>query len=519
MFAGLMVFPLFLHGVSEKEDTSPQKVINSPHFQRNPKPLPKPVRISKDAVVRVFALRHLQKEEINVFSGRGEGYITIGHPTERIIGSATGFFVETDRKDKMTLVTVAHLFNTIPSQTKNLEFLVEYKGQRIRLDNAEIAFQPDRDFAVIHFSEKSFPERDSVQTLRLRDIPFSEEGTEELYAMGFIEGDLTTVRTKDIKHHYSRDAFSFIMDKTEVNGMGGAPLLDKEGRVALVFGENFYNYGYGYKAEGLRELIQSPVCDDSLKNCITKAGWGLYQSAKNGNAESQRLLLRIANSCSDCFSQFVGSLNAMKFPATESEFILFEEAAARNNFDIFYSVVDQSSQIQWSDGKKNDQEIQVDFGESEILNKFWEKGLVLQEKWDHPDMQYILCDAWLQSLDPVISNGDEVIRCFMKPAVQGFSQAQWFVGLLWHKGFAGADKHINMSSALEWWKRAALMGHPTACDTLLELYFVTNEGEKCQGEPECPALIRIYHTVKDSCGWGSSLRSAEGRKTGQKRPD
>ena len=505
MFVGLMVFPLFLHGVVKEKNPPSRKVISRPIFPENPKPLPTPVKASKDAVVKVFALRHLQKEEISVFAERGEGFITMARATEEIMGSATGFFVETDRKDKVTLVTVAHLFNTVPARTKDLEFVIEYKGQRIHLDTAQLAFQPDRDFVVIHFPAKNFPEVDSVKTLGFRGAPFSAQEIEELYAVGFIEDILTAVRAKDIKHHYSRDAFSFIMNKSEVNGLAGAPLLDEEGRVAIVFNENFSNYGYGYKVEGLSELIEAPVCDDSFKNCIIKAGWGLYQSAKSGNKESQRLLLRIADSCSDCFSQFVGSLNTMKFPATESEFILFQEAAGRSNFDIFYSIIDQSSQIHWDDGKKNDQEITVDFGEAQILSEFWRKGRILKEKWNHPDMQYILCDAYLQSLDPVISNGEEIIRCFMEPADQGFAQAQWFVGLLWHEGFAGGDKHINMSSALEWWKRAALMGHPTACDTILHLYLVTNQGKTCQDELECSELIHIHQTITDACGWGIFL--------------
>ena len=431
LIACLMSYPVFLYGAVAGQDQFPLSVEEN-----------------KDSVVKLFALNP-------------------NNPTQGI-QYGTGFLVENDKPDYVTVTTVAHFF-LIPFLTgEPFEFIMEYKGKTVSLDDREFSFDPLQDMAFVHIPKEELEEGQSVKPLAIRKTPLRSE--ESLYTMGFPFGYFCRIQATDIKPHPPHQGdFAFMLNRTEVGGASGAPLMDQEGKLVLIYKKNYFNSGFGSEVSGLTELMKDASCPGSLRECVSDAGKKLYYAGKAGDSKAQVLILQLGSACPGCFENFMRFVDVYDRTAMQENWNFFADGASKVSLSFLYPRIKKT---------KNPEEI----------NDFWRRGRPLAEK-GYPHIQHILCEAWLNHLDQTDPNTEQISRCFHEPALGGFSQSQWAMAVILF--------HSDRVAALGWLEKAALQGHRKSCRTIKQLY--NRDSEICLEELGCDEVVRIHSTVKEIC--------------------
>ena len=398
-------------------------------------------------------------------------------PDKEILLRGTGFFLENNREDRVTVVTVFNFFNILSFLRLSVTFEMQYKGKTFSLEGAEISLLHLQNLAIIHLPKEKFDMGPSVKPLQMRDTPL--ERGELLFIDGFPIGHFERIGAIDIKYHKDWDTLAFMMDRTNMVGATGAPLVDKNEKLVSILMRSFYNYGYGFKdVTELNELMKAESCTNPLTDCILEAGKKLYDAAKAGDVRSQLLLFQINEICAGCFVHFLRSIGVLD-DSTRVLRLLdgLKKQASESYLGILYLRMVWKS---WGP-RLNRREIE----------SFWQQGNQLAEEEGYPDIRYMLCDLSLEKFEKALISPDDILKCFLGSARQGFSQSQWAVGGLY-------SGRYDIVTAFEWWGKAALQGHYDACDMVTKLYI--RQGDKCQpGELSCDTLAHVYKNVKDIC--------------------
>ena len=431
--ACLACCPLFLYGATVQ----------------NKQPFPLSVEENKDSVVRLF--------------------VVDSQDPNQVIQYGTGFFVENNRPDHVTLATVFHFF-LIPFLTgDSFELVMEYKGKILSLKDEEVSFSSLQDTAFVHIAKEKFNLLSpAVKPLHIRKTPLKTE--ESLYTMGFLNGYFHKIRATRIKPHPQDPGdFSFILNRTQISGASGAPLMDREGKLTLILKKGYFNYGFGSEVSGFNELIQTAGCPASLRECVFDAGEELYQAGKAGNAKAQGLILQLGDACPYCFENFMRFVGVNDQAAMKKDRDFFEEGASKAYLSVLYPRIQKSEDLKETEN-------------------FWRRGRSLARQ-GYPHIQHILCKA-LNDLGGTTFNERDELQCFQEPARGGFSQSQWIMAALSFRSDRGA--------ALEWLEKAATQGHYKSCDIIQKLY-TQQVDAVCSNERECNEVTRIYHTVEEIC--------------------
>ena len=405
-------------------------------------PFPLSVEENKDSVVRLFT-------------------VNIQDPPQ-IIQYGTGFFVENNRPDHVTLSTVFHFFLLPFLIDDSFDLVMEYRGKTLSLSNGEVSFSPVQDTALVHIPKEMLNLSDdpTLKPLRVRETPLKRG--ESLYAMGFLYGNFHRIKATHIKPHpQDLGDFAFILNRTQISGASGAPLLDQAGKLVFILKKSYLNYGFGSEVSGFNELIQAAACRDSFQECIFDAGTELYQAGKAGNAKAQALILQLGDACVGCFDNFMKIVGITDQVTVERDRKFFEKSASKVYLSVLYPRIYR---------RKNREEI----------DEFWSRGQFLARQ-GYPHIQHILCKA-LNDLEETPSKED-VFWCFQEPAHGGFSQSQWIMAKL----LFDSDRR----AALKWLEKSAAQGHPHSCHEIQHMV--------CSEEWECDEIDRIYHTVEEIC--------------------
>ncbi|MCY4512868.1 MAG: hypothetical protein OXB86_04190 [Bdellovibrionales bacterium] len=412
---------------------------------------PPPVEENRDSIVRLFAF----------------------HSDGLHLRYGTGFFVENDRLDHVTVTTTFHFFLTPYLTGQPVKFMMEYQGELIALEDWEASFSPVQDIAFIHIPRSQLKDGLFVKSLKIRKTPLQRE--ELLYAIGFPSGHFDTVEATNIQPHpEDQGDLTFILNKGKMSGFSGAPFMDQTGKLAVFYKKHYLNTGFGSGVEKLDQLMKdSNSCTGGLnffEECVFEAGRELYRAGKAGNPKAQNLILQMGSDCSGCFENFMQSVGVQDLSVMKEEWKVFEEETAKAYIDVLYTRIIKN---------KDPQEMEM----------FWRKGRMLGEK-GYPYIQHNLCRASLR-----LETGEasltikELLKCFQEPAQGGFFPSQWSMGYL----LMSSDR----IAALDWFKKSAEGRYLKSCRSMTEFY--ERRDELCSNQIERDKVVRVHNIVKRPC--------------------
>ena len=282
----------------------------------------------------------------------------------------------------------------------------------------------------------------SASHLTVRKSVISDK--EELFLPGYPRGVFRyTLKTGPLKEFKNDIFIRFSVNRINLEGNSGGPVLDANNRVVGVFSRRANNYIRMIKGSILREFIAGDIglnCEGlTPRACIKKEIDHLQEQAKRGSQIAQY------------------SLGVMYYYGEgveenlSSAFEWFQRAAEQGYADAQHSLG-----VMYYHGKGVEENLSSAF-------KWFQRAA----EQDFPLAQHSLGVMYYDG-EGVERNLSSAFEWFQRAAEQGYADAQHSLGLMYYHG-KGVEE--NLSSAFEWFQRAAEQDIPLAQHSLGLMYY------------------------------------------------
>ena len=294
------------------------------------------------------------------------------------------------------------------------------------------------DLALLETGESSI----SHLTVRKNVVSDKEDLFLPGYSKGVFKYTLKTGPLKDFKDVY------FSVNRTDLRGNSGGPVLDANNRVVGVVANGNNNHINMIKGSILREFIAGDIglnCKRlTPRVCIKKEIDHLQEQAKRGNPIAQYQLARMYE------------VGVKKAPSLARKW--YQRAAVLGFAPAQYSL--GRMYYESKGGEKNPSSA------LEWFQRAAEQGLA--------PAQYSLGVMYYEG-EGGEKNPSSALEWYQQAAVLGFAPAQYILGRMYYNGEGVGE---NLSSALEWFQRAAVQDYAPAQYNLGGMYYYGEEGVK-----------------------------------------
>ena len=196
----------------------------------------------------------------------------------------TGFFVQS----KDTLITAAHVIlnedGLIPIERLKIEQIGHQKNTSAKITELK-ALSLVYDLAVLKVESYNGPVLAPGELIT----------GEEVYALGFPEGELNTIAGSHVQNWYTN--YEFINNSvSKPHGSSGSPVLNSKGQVIGIMSESSFHYKTAKKIIYLQRLLQMmDITTKSDKNdkLFHKELKNIHQLAGNGDKIAQLQLCKL----------------------------------------------------------------------------------------------------------------------------------------------------------------------------------------------------------------------------------
>ena len=314
---------------------------------------------------------------------------------------------------------------------------------------------------------------------------------EDLFLSGYPNGVFKyTLKTGPLKDFKDGIFIYFFINRTDLFGNSGGPVLDTNNRVVGIISGGKNNYTYMIKGSILREFIDGDIglnCKGlTPRVCIEKEMYHLQEQAKRGSKIAQYRLGMQYILEMDYYGE--GAKNSLS-----SAQKWYQQAAEQGFPPAQYTLGEEM----YAKSKKG-------------VGQQVEQNLSLARKWyrraakqGHALAQYSLGNMYEKGEGGKLSFSS-ARKWYQQAAEQGLALAQYSLGNMYEKGKMkykhslfllklgliyekGEGVEQNLSLAWKWYQRAAEQGHAPAQYSLGEMY------EKGKGVEQNLSLARKWH--------------------------
>ena len=312
-------------------------------------------------------------------------------------------------------------------------------------------------------------EEDSVSHLTAGEGIVSDE--ENLFLLGYPNGFFKyTLKTSDLKK-FKNDIFThFSVNRTEVKGYSGGPVLDANNKVVGVLQGGKYNYTRMIKGSILRKFISGDIglsCEGlAPQDCIEEEINNLQEQAERGSQTAQYQLAAMYNHGMGVKQDVSVALKWFGRAAEQGY------APAQSELGgMYYSgkgvVQDFSLALDWFGRAAKQGYIMAQHNLGVLYDK--SEGVVqdfsLALLWYHRAAGQGYAPSQ-NSLGVMYGNDKGVVQDFSlaldwfgRAAKQGYVPAQYNLGMMYYYG-KGVEEDVSL--AMEWFLVAAMQGHKPA---------------------------------------------------------
>ena len=274
---------------------------------------------------------------------------------------------------------------------------------------------------------------------------------EDLFLPGYPGGVFKyTLKTGPLKDFKDGISIHFSVNRTDLRGNSGGPVLDANNRVVGVISEGVNNYIHIIKGSILREFIGadrgSNYEGQSSQTFIEEEINNLQEQAKRGSQIAQCKLAII----------YYDGEGGEKNPSSARKW--FHPAAVQGD-----AIAQDSLGLMYLYGKGGEKN-------PSLARKWFQRSA----KQGYPPAQYHL-GVMYDKGEGVEKNPSLAFEWYRQAAVQGYAEAQYHLGVMYDKG---EEVEKNPSLAFEWYRQAAVQGYVEAQYHLGVMYYYGKGGEK-----------------------------------------
>ena len=292
------------------------------------------------------------------------------------------------------------------------------------------------------------------------------------YSKGVFKYTLKTSPLKDFKD----DVFIyFSVNRTNLDGHNGGPVLDANNRVVGVFSEGMHNYIRMIKGSILRDFIGSNMGliyeGQSLQTFIEEEINNLQKQARRGSPIAQYTLAMMYYYGEGVEENLPSALKWYQRAAEQgfvpAQYSLGEmyDYGMKENFSSIFEWLQRARKWYQMAAAQGLALAQYSLGEMYYKGEGGEKNLYSARHWywQAAEQGYVPAQHRLGLMYYKGEGGEEHLylarRWYRQAAEQGYAPAQYSLGLMYDKG-EGVEQ--NLSLALKWYQRAAEQDYPPA---------------------------------------------------------
>ena len=286
-----------------------------------------------------------------------------------------------------------------------------------------------------------------------------------------------TLKTSPLKDFKDGIFIHFFINRTDLFGNSGGPVLDANNRVVGVISGGIHNYTYIIKGSILSEFIAGNIglnCEGlTSRACIKRDMYHLQEQAKRDSKIAQYILGRMYYYGIGVMRNLSAAFKLTRL-AAEQGF-----APAQYELGLMYA----SSIREWWCKQAAEQGFapaQHKLGEMYYYGEEVERNLSAAFEWlQRAAKQGLALSQYRLGVmydrgKGVKQNPSLAWKWYRRAAKQGYAESQYSLGMRY---YYGEEVERNLSAAFEWLQRAAEQGHAMAQNKLNWIHLEVNRAE------------------------------------------